>query len=685
MATFERVTTTFTRGELSRRALARLDFEGRFDGVEKLENFLVHVQGGAQKRTGTRFVAAARDESSLVRLIPFEVNVDQNYIIEASDSFFRFYADEGRLESPPGTPVEVGTPFSNLMLPELRWTQSADVLFLAHPDTTPRMLTRTSATSFALALYDFHDGPYLDTNTTDTTLTLSGTTGTVTVTASAADGINSGQGFLAADVGRLIRWKDPDGDWTWLQIATHVNATEVTANFRGPDASAGTATTSWRLGAWSSTTGWPSVCAFHQGRLWWGRTSSQPQTIWATSVGEDFRVFSPSLFDGSVTDDRAITLTIDSNQVNAIAWFVSSQRGLQVGTTGEEWLLHSADNTSGLTPTSAEVAPQGSWGSDDLIAPVRVGTSSIYVQRGSTVIRESAFNFDEDAYTAQNITVLSEHLFRRGISRLAFAQNPIQTVWALLENGSLAGFTFDKEQKVIAWHHHTIAGSAAGAAEILDIAVVKAGVHDQVWMVVRRTIDGAQHQYVEFFEEPFDVQLHEIEDAFFVDSGLTYSGAATATISGLDHLEGEEVTILADGSVQPSKTVSSGQITLDRAAAEVHVGLDYSSEIVTLPHEASQREGPFVSLGKVKRIHNVSVLFAETVGVKVGPFEGKLDTVTFRTPSVLMGAPVQPFDGIKKLAIEGEWEEMAQVHILSDQPLPCTVLAIVAESQIYGI
>lgn len=680
MAAFERIITTFTRGELSPRTLGRLDFEGRFDGVERLENFLVQVQGGAQKRSATRFVAAAKDETNAVRVVPFEVSVDQNYIIEATDLAFRFYADEARVED-GGAPIETVTPYTSTDLARLKWTQSADILFLAHPDHQPRELRRTDPTTFTMVNYPFKNGPYLDVNESETTLTLSGTTGSVTVTASAVDGINDDQGFLLTDVGRLIRWQDPAANWTWLEITAFTSTTVVTADIKGEDASAGTATDQWRLGAWSDTTGWPSVCTFHQGRLWWARTADQPQTLWATSAGS-IDDFTPSEPDGTVADDHAITITIDSNQVNAVAWLVSSQKGLQVGTVGEEWLIQSADTTTGLSPLNIERVPQGSWGSADLILPVRVGTSTIYVQRGATVLRESAFSFDNDAYTAQNITVLSEHLFRRGTKRLAFVQNPIQTVWALRDNGGLAGFTFDKEQKVIAWHPHTIAGSAAGAAEVLDITSIKSATHDQLWMVVRRTINGQQHQYVEFMEEPFDERLQTIENAFFSDSGLSYLGVETSTITGLDHLEGEEVSVLGNGAVQPNKPVVDGQITLSEPVTEAHVGLPYSAEIVTMPLEAEQRSGSFVTLGKMKRAHEAVILFAETVGAKVGAFGGVLDPIIFRMPKNPMGQAVPLFNGLKKQPLPGGWEEDPRVHVLSDQPLPCTVLSMAIESQI---
>ena len=227
MANFERISTTFTRGELTPLVTARVDYEGRFDGAEKLENFLVLVQGGARKRSGTRFVAAAKVATGFARLIPFEVSVSQNYLIEATDLAFRFYTQEGQLIS--GTPVEVATPYTSDDLQTLKWAQSADTMYLAHTLRRPRTLKRTSATTFSLSNFDFNDGPYLDINTTATTLTLNsgmgdaaiepGATG-VTITASAVTGINDDAGFSSADIGRLIRIKKrltltqiPDAVW----------------------------------------------------------------------------------------------------------------------------------------------------------------------------------------------------------------------------------------------------------------------------------------------------------------------------------------------------------------------------------------------------------------------------------------------------------------------------------------
>ncbi|HJR17472.1 MAG TPA: hypothetical protein VJ808_11510, partial [Gemmatimonadales bacterium] len=583
-----------------------------------------------------------------------------------------------RLENPPGTPVAVVSPYSSSR--HLKWTQSADILFLTHFDTHPRELRRTSANTFVFVDFSFRDGPYLDTNTTATTLTLSGTTGSVTVTASSTTGINNNQGFLTTDVGRIIRWLAPNGQWEWLTITARTSSTTVTATIESSDPSGTDATTEWRLGAWSDTTGWPEVCVFHQGRLWFGRTTSQPQTLWASRVS-NFRNFQPSASDGTVSDDNAITLTIDSNQVNAIAWMVSSHRGLLLGTTGESWIIRSADDTTGISPLNAELVPQGSWGSDDAILPTRVGSSTLYVQSGQTAIRESAFNFDEDVFSANNITILSEHLFRLGVKRLAFSQAPIQTVWALLTNGTLAGFTFDKEQKVIAWHHHTIAGAGAN---VVDIAVIQHDTQNQLWMLVERTIDGNTVQYVEFMEEPFDAQLHTIEEAFFLDGALTYDGVPTTTVSGLTHLEGETVGVLADGATHPDKVVSGGAVTLDRSASKVQVGLRYSAETRTMPLEAPNREGSFISLGKTKRIHQVHVILAETVGALIGPEIGVLDRIPFRVPSDPMDTPVELFNGVKSLSLSSSYEEQARVRVVSDQPLPCTVLAIVMEGSVHG-
>ncbi len=198
--------TSFVAGELSPRLSGRTDLQKYFQGCETLENFLIHPHGGATRRPGTRFVAEVKTSSLETRLVPFQFNVTQAYVLEFGNNYFRIYKDGGQVTSgSPATAVEVTTTYATADLATLKFAQSGDVMYVVHPEKPVRKIARTSHTAWTITDVDFKRGPFLDANTTDTTLTASGRTGSVTVTASAVTGINGGSGFESTDVGRLIK------------------------------------------------------------------------------------------------------------------------------------------------------------------------------------------------------------------------------------------------------------------------------------------------------------------------------------------------------------------------------------------------------------------------------------------------------------------------------------------------
>lgn len=678
MAVLDFIQTSLGAGELTPRLRGRLDFDRFFDGVALLQNFVVLPQGGAQRRSGTRFVAEVKDSTDFTRLIPFQFSTSQAYVIEFGDQYVRFFRDEGVV----GAPYELASPYSASDLPFLKWTQSADVLFLCHPDYQPEELQRLADTNWQFVDFDFQDGPYQDTNTTSTTLTLSGTSGSVTVTASGTTGINGGDGFQSTDVGRLIRWQDPASEWTWLEITAVADTTHCTATIRGQNASAGTATTTWRLGSWSDTTGWPHCATFFQDRLCFGATDSEPQTIWCSETG-DFNSFSPSAVDGTVADDNAVNLPISNNQVNAIRWMAATSRGLSVGTSGSELVLQSNSTVDPFGPNTAEVVRQSNRGSSVGDLPALIGHSLVFIQRGSEVLRELLYDFNVDGFVTRDLTILSEHLSTQGIADISYQQNPDSIIWLREGFGELLGLTFEREQKVFAWHHHPLGGTFDGDIPVVEsICSIGEEGDDQVWMIVKRDIDGSTVRYVEFLEELFE-DADVVEDAFFVDSGLTYSGASTTTITGLDHLEGETVAVLADGATHPDKVVSGGSITLERSATKVQVGLAYLSVIDTLPFEVVTDTN--TTRGKTKRIHQVHVLFNNTLGGTVGE-RGADDQMII--PTRAGGDPMDSapplFSETKTVKIPASHTKDAQVTIEQSQPLPMTVLNIVNDSKFHG-
>ncbi len=400
------------------------------------------------------------------------------------------------------------------------------------------------------------------------------------------------------------------------------------------------------------------------------------------SQSGDFNSFSPSATDNTVKPDNGLNITLSTSQVNFIRWLSSINSGLAVGTSGAEFLIRSATATDPLGPTSVEAVRQTTRGSAAFVPPARVGLSTIFVQRGNETVRELAFDFNVDGLVARDFSLVSEHLLRPGIFRVGYQQNPDSILWMVRGDNRLLGFTLESDQEVFAWHRHTIGGTSNGLdAAVETLTTTTEGGTDRVWMIVRRDINGQTKRYVEFLEFPWKNSESPIEDAFFVDSGLTgdFTGNPQTTVSGLGHLEGETVKVLADGATHPDRVVSGGSIELTREAEKVHVGFGYTASIQTFPLDEGIRGQ--VSRGKVKRISQVHLLFHETVGALFG--RNKLDRMPFRDSSMNMNQPVPPFSGNKSFRMPMRHDELAFVRVESDQPLPSTVLNITAEMEFF--
>ena len=678
------IQTNFTSGELSPRLKGRVDVNRYNNGVAKLKNFVVFPQGGASRRTGTKFIKEVKDSTKATRLIPFEFSTVQAYILEFGHNYIRIFKDEGVLVS-GGSPVEVVTTYTEAQLFEISFTQSADILYLVHPDHPPRKLSRTSALVWTLTDITFLDGPYLSVNKTATTITLSHKDGS-SRTATASTGI-----FVATDVGRLLRIEH-SARWGYAKIVGYTSSTVVTVDILG-DFNSVSASKLWRLGAWSNTTGWPSCVTFFQERLVFANTSNQPQTIWMSCSG-DYENFMPSGVPGStyptadstVNDDNAITYSIASNKVNAIRW-LDATSNLVIGTAGAEWIAKQASTADPLSPTNIQVLQQTTYGSDAV--PVRrVGTSALFVQRSGRKIRELQYNFDVDAYIAKDVSILSEHLFTENNYTVdnAFQSEPDSIYWIVMDSGRLLGMTYLKEQEVIGFHQHEFGGAFSGGIAICEsIACIPNldATSDALYVVIKRTINGSTKRYIEVVTDAFaPVNSSDKNNMWFVDSGLKYSGAATSTITGLTHLIGQTVAVVANGANRSAAVVNgSGQITLSRSATNVIVGLPYTSTIQTLPLEGGGQAG--TAQGKQARISSVTLRLLNSLGFQAGESETNLDRKEFRQAGDPMDESPPLYTGDKSISLNQSYTTDRSFWIVQDLPYPLTVLSIMPESVVY--
>ena len=679
------IQTNFTAGELSPRLEGRIDLDKYGNGCQTLENMIVQKHGPASRRGGFYFSAEVKDSSKKTRILSFEFSVSQAYIIEFGDEYVRFYKNYGQIQSgefaevfdnpfAKGAAYEVATPYLEAELFDLVVTQSADVLYIAHPNHEPRTLSRTGDTAWTLAVIYFLDGPYDAVNATTTTLGLSAVSGTgVTVTASAVTGINDGSGFLTTDIGRFIRFEDAANDWTYLEITARADTTHVTASVIGPDASATTAVTGWRLGAFSDTTGYPAVVTFFEQRLVWASTPTRPQSLFF-SVSADYENHAPTDNDGVVLDDSGFVYTIATDQVNTIRW-MRSGKVLSVGTAGGEFIVSQGDNNSPVSPTNTRVVRQTTFGSA-AVTPPQVGNSVLFLQRANRKVREYVYQFETDAYAAPDLSILSEHITESGVVEMAYQQEPDSIVWMARADGVLLGMTYERSQDVVGWHRHIIGGSGT-KVESLAVIPSPTGGRDDLWAVIQRTVNGASVRYIEFMTSGLPEVPTNTVQATYLDSMLTYEGGSVSAVFGLGHLEGQTVSVLADGAAHPDRVVSSGSITLNGAYGVVHAGLPYTSTLQTMRIEAGAKDG--TAQGKKKRISRITYRLYDTLGLKHGPSSSRLDIIPFRSSADDMDAAPAMFTGDKEIEFPRNWDKDGYIFLVQDQPLPFTILAIMPE------
>ena len=439
----------------------------------------------------------------------------------------------------------------------------------------------------------------------------------------------------------------------------------------------------WSLGAFSSTTGYPRAIAFYEERLVLAGTLSNPQTLFF-SKGGDFENFATG-----VNADDGLIYTIGSNQVNVIR-YLSSSSSLLVGTSGGEFAVRSSGSDAPLSPTSAQIKRQAYYGTSN-VDPIQVGNVTLFVQRARRKVRELVYSFDTDSYTAPDLTIMAEHITSSGIKEMAHAQEPDNTIWCVLNNGKLACMTYRREENIVAWHEHTLGGSwtdtSVSPNVTYDYGVVESIAtipgeldEDEIYVVVKRTVNGATKRFVERFNF-FDFGT-DVKDAFYVDSGLSsYTNSAFTTFSGLGHLEGQTLSVLADGATHPDVTVSSGQVTLDRSAKVVHFGLKYTSTLQTMRVDAGATLG--TSQGKTKRIYDVTVRLFRTVGLKIGQSPSVIDLIPFRSSADQMDEALDLFTGDKTIEFTSGYDSDGYIYAISDQPLPMTILSVFPRLQTF--
>lgn len=707
------VQTNFTAGELSPRMLGRVDIARYQNGAKRIENGLPVIHGGVIRAWGSRFVAPTKDSGAKrSRLIPYVFNREQAYMLEFGDLYVRVWSLAGVQLA------QLVTPYTQAMLFDIAYVQGADTMFLAHQAVPIYRLRRVTNSEWTISEAPFVTVPFAENgHKFSVSVTLSNTTIGTGRTATA-----SGAVWLAADVGREIwygtgvavitavssstvatvtirtafgsstmpanQWlvtgspqttctpskKDPIGDtvtltlgaagWRgadlnkWVRINRGIVqitsfASDTVANGiikSALDATVGAIANSWTLegAVWDSIKGYPGAVTLHEQRLVCGGSPEYPQTVWMSRTGEYLN------FELGTKDDDAMSFTVSSDQINPIE-HLGQVRTLIALTYGGEFTL-SGGVEKAITPTNIQVKNQSTYGCNK-VRPCRIGNELYFVQRANRKIRAMAYRYDTDAYGSPDISVLSEHLTESGIVDMAYQQEPESILWMVRDDGALASVTVDREQDVVGWARHTTDG------EYESVATVPSADGEEVWMVVRRVVNGSAVRYIE-----------RMSTTLYTHCAVTGTDVAgKATWTGLSHLEGKTVDVVADGVVMPQQVVASGQVTLPRNAKTVEIGLPYTTTIETLRPEVGSPSG--VSQGNSMAIREVTLRFLNTIGCHLNG-----DVIAFRKFGAdVLDTSLQPFTGDHRLEQLG-WardDAVGELLIEQRQPLPFHLLCVI--------
>ncbi|MBQ9088662.1 MAG: hypothetical protein IJY46_07770 [Lentisphaeria bacterium] len=423
-----------------------------------------------------------------------------------------------------------------------------------------------------------------------------------------------------------------------------------------------TPTSEWNEGAWSSRRGFPRSIAFYEERMIFGGSESRPQTVWGSKTNnwDNFLI--------GDKDDDALDFTIAADTVNTINWMVQHD-ALIIGTMDSEWTLSASDTSSALTPSNFRIRRQSVYGSAKVQAQM-VGETVLFVQRGSRKVREFVFQWEKDGYAAPDMTILAEHITASGIIATALQQLPDSILWCVLSDGSLAALTYEREQEVIGWQKHVTSG------KFISCAVVPNGDEDLIYFAVDRggkiciEVMAGRNQSADPVKQ------------IYTDCSKVFTFEERARkLTGLEHLEGLTVQILADGSVHPERTVKDGSVTLDYPVKCCVAGLGFVSTLSPMPMELDTQSGS--TMLRVKGISELRLRVYSSVGGKVACGNGSPQTIISRDilEDNFDSFISQKTEMVKILTVSG-FGESTSITVTQADPLPFNLSVLTAIYQI---
>lgn len=656
--------TDFTGGELDPMLLGRVNADRYGLAAKELTNMWVRVSGGAEGRAGLRYVNHARDNTGSIRLIPWVYNRDQSYVLELTDGKMRLIQQGQFVTKTDGTIYEIDTGIPAAALATVRFAQSADTMIFAHPTFTPKKLVRNDQLDWQMSAVTFDVIPFDELSTSPDGWAYVAANDYVaqSTTITLHNGPNNeaytGAGFTAAMVGSYVRVYDG-----LYKINTFISNAQVTVEVRSLMTISPTTTTStgktwppapvdnWKVltAMWSDTLGWPACVCFHQQRLIFAGSNKYPQWIWGSGIRQFYN------YELGAADSSAWAFQLDSNQINPIL-HLFSMNALIALTSMNEFLITSS--TGVITPTSVNVRCPSEYGSNPVL-PVRMATDLLYLQRGSRKLL--TLNYDPDnqtGYTVAELSLLAEHMLESPIIDMTVQAQPRNRIHMLRIDGQMVTMTVNKQVGVAAWSRVVTAGNFLSCATI-----PREDGTDDTYVAVVRNINDTPKVYIEHFQEGI------YTDAAIVGLIENPDDPPQKKWEKLEHLEGQVVSIVADGAVQTPQVVTNGAVILDRAARQVVIGLPYTPRLILLPPEAQMQNGSLQ--GSRVSLSRLRIRIKDTTGMMING-----EQVAFRKFGLaVLDKPAPLYSG------DIDWNAIGwnntETIIEQPQPLPIHILAVV--------
>ncbi|MCC7427215.1 MAG: hypothetical protein IT557_09935 [Alphaproteobacteria bacterium] len=623
--------TSFAAGEVSTELLGRGDLRAYQNGARRLRNVFIMPTGGVTRRSGLRHLAVLAGAG---RLVGFEFNTEQVYVLVFTNQLMTVFMNDAPVAS-------IVTPWTAAQLPQLAYTQSADTLLVVHPDVAPQKITRSSHTSWQIGPWTFDAGssgataePFHRFAPAAITLAPSNVTGAITLTASAPM-------FVAGHASARVRIGGKQ-----VLVNNVLSPTQASATVIETLASTA-ATADWDEAAFSNAHGWPVTVGFHQDRLVIGGTRELPNRLWLSRSGDLF-----NLALGTGLDDEAIEFALMSDQVNAIR-AVFSGRHLQVFTSGAEWMV----TGDPLTPGNIQIVRQTRIGSriDRIVPPIDIDGATIFVGRSGRTVHEFAYADVEAAYQANDLGILARHLVSDPVD-LDYDLGK-RLLHVVMANGSVGTLTIYRAEQVTAWTRLETDGAFR--------AVVVVG--DGVYFITERAGTFA---------------LERFDESLGLDAAITGESVLPVDVwSGLGHLEGRGVRVMADGTPQGEATVTAGSITVDPPAMSVQAGLGFAHEIEPLPPDLLESFG---ARAAPLRLVSVTLRVQDTASLAVDTGRGARPVPFRRFGAIDLDTPPAPFTGDITVRALGWRRDAARSlwRITGDTPMPLTILAVTTEMRV---